>query len=661
MSLRAVLFHQINGLSRPQKRAVFLLVDAVLAPLAFCAAMIGQFHFGVSGVTIVFLVLLMGIAAFASTTFGLPRFKLNAYGRHAVGPTAKFAITVALGMLGLCQVFDIQIKPAETVFFGLLMFVGSVVSRFAMLGTLLWALRHGQTSCRVLIYGAGETGQQIVLALRNHQRIVTVGFLDDSVGLQSITVAGLPVWSPARLETAMRDLEVSRVLLALPSASAAKIAQITRKLKLLGLDVQALPSFERLAGTDISAVVDVFDQPGQFLGRTSFESHMPNSGAAYAGRVVLVSGAGGSVGSELCRQLLVHRPKALVLFERSEIALYTIERELRGLAPDVTLIPVLGSVSDARHALNTLVDTRAEVVFHAAAYKHVPLIEANPVAGLANNVIGTQVFADAAMAAGVARFVLISTDKAVRPKSVMGATKRMAEFVIHDLSKRSANTQFSTVRFGNVLGSSGSVLPLFKDQIARGGPVTLTHEDVTRYFMTIAEAARLMLMTGVFPQSDGVSDVFVLDMGRSVKIRDLAEQMIRAEGLSVKSAESPDGDIEIAVIGLRQGEKLHEDLSVDGEFLPTAHPKILRIKDTGLSDVAMARALNAAEAAFQSGDQLAARAVLARWVEGFPHAALGTGTNPSTARQTDKVSIAHRLPLAMQPVLKPYCHGPAPS
>ena len=225
MSLRAVLFHQINGLSRPRKRAVFLLVDAVLAPLAFCAAMIGQFHFGVSGSMIVFAVL-MGIAAFASATFGLPRFKLNAYGRHAVVPTAKFAIVVVLGMLALCQVCDIQIKPAETFFFGLLMFVGSVVSRFAMLATLLWALRHGQTSCRVLIYGAGETGQQIALALRNHQRIVTVGFLDDNVGLQSITVAGLPVLSPTRLETAMRDFGVSRILLALPSASTSKIAQI---------------------------------------------------------------------------------------------------------------------------------------------------------------------------------------------------------------------------------------------------------------------------------------------------------------------------------------------------------------------------------------------------------------------------------------------------
>ena len=622
MSPRAALFHQISALSRLQKRFMFLAVDTALAPAAFCTVMAGQSHLAWADLT-AFIISLCGLAAIASISFGLPRFKLNAYGRHALLPTIKFAIVIVLGLVALCQVSQTIIGLNEVVQFGMFLMLGSFVSRFAMLAILLWALRHGQTRCRVLIYGAGETGQQIALALRNHRHILAVGFLDDSVDLQSMTVAGLPVLSPARLESISQDYGVSRILLAMPSLSRSKLAQITRKLKLLGLDVQAVPSLAQLAGTDGSALVDASDQKGQFLGRTPLENNLPDLGSAYAGRVVLVSGAGGSVGSELCRQLIFHKPKALVLFERSEIALYTIDQELRDLAPDVAIVPILGSVTDKRHSFSTMVETGAEVVFYAAAYKHVPLVEANPVAGLANNVIGTRIFAEAAVTAGVAQFVLISTDKAVRPKSVMGATKRLAEFVVCDLSKRSPKTRFSTVRFGNVLGSSGSVMPLFRDQIACGGPVTLTHEDVTRYFMTLAEAARLVLLAGAFSQADSMGDVFVLDMGQSVKIRDLAEQMIKAEGLTVKSPDNPQGEIAIEVIGLRKGEKLHEEPLISGVSSPTSHPKILRAQETGLSEFSMAGALNAARAAVQSGDQLAARAVIWAWVDGYTEASLG--------------------------------------
>ena len=622
MSPRVALFHQISALSRLQKRFIFLAVDTALAPAAFCTVMVGQSHLAFAELT-AFIMALCGIAAVASISFGLPRFKLNAYGRHAVLPTVKFAVVVVLGLVALCQFSQTKISLNEALQFGTVLLLGSFVSRLALLAILLWALRHGQTRCRVLIYGAGETGQQIALALRNHKHILAVGFLDDSVDLQSITVAGLPVLSPARLEKILKNNGVSRILLAMPSLSRSKLAQITRKLKLLGLDVQAVPSLAQLAGTDSSALGDAPDQKGQFLGRTSLEDDLPDLGSAYAGRVVLVSGAGGSVGSELCRQLIFHKPKTLVLFERSEIALYTIDQELRDLAHDVAIVPVLGSVTDMRHSLGTMVETGAEVVFHAAAYKHVPLVEANPVAGLANNVIGTRIFAEAAVTAGVAQFVLISTDKAVRPKSVMGATKRLAEFVVCDLSKRSQGTRFSTVRFGNVLGSSGSVMPLFRDQIARGGPVTLTHEDVTRYFMTLAEAARLVLLAGAFPQADSMGDVFVLDMGRSIKIRDLAEQMIKAEGLTVKSPDNPQGEIGIEVIGLRKGEKLHEEPLIGWVSSPTPHPKILRAQETGLSEFSMASALNAARAAVQAGDQLAARAVIWAWVDGFQQASLG--------------------------------------
>jgi FlaA1/EpsC-like NDP-sugar epimerase len=344
--------------------------------------------------------------------------------------------------------------------------------------------------------------------------------------------------------------------------------------------------------------------------------------AAYSGRSILVSGAGGTIGSELCRQLLSYGPRKLVLYEMSEVALYDIDRELRA-RPDhgqTEIVPLLATVTDSRAARSAMSDHGIEVVLHAAAYKHVPLVEANPIAGMSNNVLGTRILADAADEAGVERFILISTDKAVRPANVMGASKRLAELVIQDLAKRSRQTVFSMVRFGNVLGSSGSVVPLFKEQIAKGGPITLTHDDVTRYFMTIAEAVKLVLLAGSFSQPGGAQsggDVFVLDMGKPMRIRDLAEQMVQAAGYTVRDAANPDGDIEIQMIGLRPGEKLHEELLIGEGLLTTPHSKILRAREGSLSELDMAKALQTLRNAMATGDAQAARAVAAAYVEGF--------------------------------------------
>jgi FlaA1/EpsC-like NDP-sugar epimerase len=320
------------------------------------------------------------------------------------------------------------------------------------------------------------------------------------------------------------------------------------------------------------------------------------------------------------------RPRRLVLLEMSELALYTIDRELREIAEGsaIEIVPVLGSTTDSRVTRAAMVEHAVEVVLHAAAYKHVPLVEANPIAGLYNNVIGTRILADAAMDAGVDRFVLISTDKAVRPCNVMGASKRMAELVIQDMAARSRRTRFSMVRFGNVLGSSGSVIPLFKEQIARGGPVTVTHEEVTRYFMTLSEAARLVLLAGSFPGANGC-DVFVLDMGKPIRIRDLAEQMIEAAGLTVRDAANPGGDIEIVVTGLRPGEKLHEELLIGEGLLTTPHPKILRAREASLSEVEIAKALARLGVAIGQGDAPGALAVLADTVEGYAPVAASRG------------------------------------
>ncbi len=642
MSPRAKLLHRVMALSRPGKRLIFLVVDMVLAVVVFAVVTAPTPGLISLQATLVLLVVAcMGAAA--SRAVGLPRIKLNAYGRHALLATAKYATLVTLGMIALCQVARIAIEPAGAAEIGLALFLGCIASRYAMLTLLQWILRQGAVRRRVLIYGAGDTGVQMALALRHHQHIVPVAFLDDDVHLQSVTVAGLPVVSPQRLEAALSDLAAYRVLLAMPSASNARLAQITKMLQALGLEVQVMPSFAKLVGTDTAAQPAAPEMHAQLLGRSELADDTPAVGTVLAGRVVLVSGAGGSVGSELCRQLIAHRPRRLILYERCELALYTIEREMRDLAGahDVDIVPILGSIIDARFARNTMIETGTEIVFHAAAYKHVPLVEANPVAGLANNVIGTHVFADAAISASVDQFVLISTDKAVRPRSVMGATKRLAELVIQDLAKRSARTRFSTVRFGNVLGSSGSVLPLFRDQIARGGPVTLTHDDVTRYFMTLAEAAQLVLLSTAFRHRPALGDSFVLDMGQPIRIRDLAERMILAKGLSVKSADNPSGDIEIVVTGLRQGEKLHEDLSVGGKLLPTSHPKIRRDQDTGLPHFAVASALKAARDAVRTGDQRAARAVLADWVDGFPR------IDDTSFNREATVTVWYAIPLAV--------------
>ncbi|SEN18457.1 Polysaccharide biosynthesis protein [Roseovarius tolerans] len=352
--------------------------------------------------------------------------------------------------------------------------------------------------------------------------------------------------------------------------------------------------------------------PAALLGRDALENELPDVNDVYSGRRILVTGAGGSIGSELCRQLVQCRPTRLILMDHGEHVLFQIERELRDLAPDLEIIPILGSVCDAALVNVLMRAKKIDVVLHAAAYKHVPLVESNAIEGMRNNVIGTRTVANAAREAGVERFILVSTDKAVRPTSVMGASKRFAEMIVQDLATRSDKTRFSMVRFGNVLGSSGSVIPVFADQIARGGPVTLTHPEVTRYFMTIPEAVRLVLLAGSFAR-DG--DVFVLDMGEPVAIQDIARRMIEASGYSVRDAANPRGDIEIEITGLRPGEKLHEELLIGSDMLTTPHPRILRAQEGHLSEIELAKALKSLSEAIETRDVTLLRSILAQWIE----------------------------------------------
>nr|WP_082224874.1 nucleoside-diphosphate sugar epimerase/dehydratase [Pseudorhodobacter antarcticus] len=621
------LFKFVDKLSRWQKKVVLASIDVVLAPLAFILSLVVLYERLPTGPFITHnlgvLVTLAALAGVASIALKMPNIKLNAYESREILRTGLMAALVTAALSVVAHWSSLAPSRMAVILFGLLFFLLAVGTRFAMLHVLLWVLRAGQTRQRVLIYGAGTTGMQLLAALRAHDRILPVAYVDDNPALHSMSAGGLRIFGSDKIADLAAQRNVNRVLLAMPSVPGPKLAQIARRLQMLGLTVMTVPSFAQLVG--IESLVDTLTpvEPNMFLGRDPVEKTMPQGADPYHGRVVLVSGAGGSVGSALCRQLLKSKPACIVLFEVSEIALYTIDRNLSALVTDgqTQIVAVLGSVTDSRMARMVMAEHKVDIVFHTAAYKHVPLVEANPIAGLANNVLGTRTLADAANEAGVKKFVLISTDKAVRPTNIMGGSKRLAELVVQDLAKRSQGTVFSMVRFGNVLGSSGSVIPLFKEQIAQGGPVTLTHEDVTRYFMTLAEAARLVLLAGSYSDATtvghGGGDVFVLDMGDPVKIRDLAQQMIEAAGLTVRDARAPDGDIEIVVTGLRPGEKVHEELLIGEGLLTTPHPKILRAQEQSLTELQMATALRALRAAVATGAADEARGVVLTYVEGY--------------------------------------------
>lgn len=620
---RSLLFRLVDNLSRRQKKFYLALIDVSLAPIAFLITTSVLYNalpdfafFQRNWITLLVLSALSGAFSFA---LKMPNIKLNAYESRGILRTGAMALLVAIAFSFVVEFSSMYFSRLGIILFGLIFFLLAVSARFAMLHLLQWVLRAGQARRHVLIYGAGRTGMQLLAALRSHDSILPIAFIDDNPALKSISAGGLRIYNSTQIQNLTTQYDVDRVLLAMPSVPAPKLAQIARKLQLMGLKVMSVPSFAQLVG--VERLVDTLTpvEPDTFLGRVPVENSALPGSEAYQGKTVLVSGAGGSVGTALCRQLLLSRPACIVLFEISEIALYTIERKLASLAEGTgtQIVAVLGSVTDSRMARAVMTEHKIEIVFHAAAYKHVPLVEANPIAGLANNVLGTRTLGDAANEAGVKKFVLISTDKAVRPTNIMGASKRLAELVVQDLAKRSQGTVFSMVRFGNVLGSSGSVIPLFKEQIANGGPITLTHEDVTRFFMTISEAARLVLLAGSYSDGSGGGDVFVLDMGEPVKIRDLAQQIIHAAGLTVRNAKHPDGDIEIIVTGLRPGEKLHEELLIGEGLLTTPHPKILRAQEQSLTELEMATALRALRTAVATGDADQARGIATTFVEGY--------------------------------------------
>ena len=524
-------------------------------------------------------------------------------------------ITLLLAGLGWSMGWPAPPRSSWVLFWFLLTGLSGAL-RFALRDVLLGWQRRGQaSSTAVVIYGAGAAGAQLAGALRFGHHHSLLAFVDDNPQLWGRSLAGVDVLPPQDLPR----LQAEQVLLAMPSLQRAARKRIVDQLQALGLAVLQVPSIEEI--TSGKARIDSLRPVAieQLLGRDPASAQPELLGGGIRGKVVLVSGAGGSIGSELCRQILCQAPRKLLLLERSEPSLYAIEQELqRG---GVELVPLLGSARDRVLVDWVLRQHGVEVIFHAAAYKHVPMVEANPLAALGNNLLATQVMATAAIAAGVERFTLISTDKAVRPTNVMGASKRAAELVVQALAQGSS-TCLSMVRFGNVLGSSGSVVPLFRKQIASGGPITLTHPEIVRYFMTIPEAAQLVIQSAVLARG---GDLFLLDMGEPVRIKSLAEQMVRLSGLSLRDAAHPEGDIEIVCTGLRPGEKLYEELLIDAASEPTAHPLIFRASEPGLPLEELWPLMQYMEAAIARHDIPAALDLLAELVPEWQRAAVRVG------------------------------------
>lgn len=621
------MYNAILNIPRGGKRAILLAIDTLLIPITLYISFVLRFginwvHANFQAVSLLFLTT-SAIGCAVILYLGLSRVKLRAFENQSIMRTALGACGISVAFSIVCVLFQLTSWVVVAPIFAVYFFAFSIGIRIAVQAILsvLADLQVGRK--RVLVYGAGQAGIQLVSALRQSLEVRPIAFIDDSIAMSGQIVAGLPVHPRRDLEALVERHRIDQVLLAVPSAPLTRRKELVEQLKPLNCEVLTLPSFVELINS--KGILDSLRPvaPDALLGRDKVELDLPEISESYAGKSVAVTGAGGSIGSELCRQLLNCGIEKLLLYDHSEFGLYSIHKELQALVNknDIKITPVLGSVTSETAVTSAFQKSGVQIVLHAAAYKHVPLVEENELEGLRNNVLGTKVVAEVARKLKLERFILVSTDKAVRPTNIMGATKRLAELTIQDMASRSKTTLFSMVRFGNVLGSSGSVIPLFKEQIARGGPLTVTHSDVTRYFMTIPEAARLVLIAGSFARG---GDVFVLDMGKPVKIKDLARSMVELSGLTIRDDDNPNGDIEIQISGLRPGEKLYEELLIGNDMLTTPHPKILRAQETSLSEIEVANVIKEIRTAIDNSDPGLGRFVVEKWVEGYHTAQVGS-------------------------------------
>lgn len=620
------------GLNRKAKFALLLATDAILCVVAVWIAFslrLGEWDLWSPAVAIVTL---------ACLALWLPLFVLRGTYRSIVRYMGSrtmlgFATSCMLMSLTLALVFTLNSVPGvprtiafiQPMVFGALLVISRLVARYILFDLLNQRSFAGFQS-RVLIYGAGSAGRQLAVSLRHEPGMILLGYVDDDDRLAGQHLDGVRVHSSNDVAAVIQQRDIDTILLAIPGLSRQQRERVVRKFDGIQVKVLTLPAMGDLFDGSVS-ISDLREiEVGDLLGRDPVPPHDLLLHKTIRGRSVMVTGAGGSIGSELCRQISLLQPASIILVEMTEHALYSIEGELREaqkdgrLGSDVQVHAELGNVADANTVRRLFDRWRPETVFHAAAYKHVPLVEENVIAGMRNNIFGTMHCALEAEKTGAKHFILISTDKAVRPTNVMGATKRVCELVLQALAARGSKTHFTMVRFGNVLGSSGSVVPRFQRQIRQGGPVTLTHRDVTRYFMTIPEAAQLVIQAGAMAEG---GEVYVLDMGEPVRIYDLARTMINLSGLSVRDADHPDGDIEICEIGLRKGEKLYEELLIGDAPRPTRHARIMQAREKLIEWSLLSPAIGQMEDALTLGDRESSMKLLCSLVPEYQSAKAG--------------------------------------
>jgi len=608
---------------RKLKQSLMILSDALAIYLAFYLSHVLRFnslypesfalrHFWES-------IVLIFIGVYVFSYLGLYRSIVRFLDHKLVLSVSKGSIILAITLLLLDNYFAASYSRSIPIIFGLVLFIYITFSRLAVRFYYSWLMNKSHNIKNVLIYGAGSAGHQLANSLLDSSTSIVRGFIDNNKKLIGGLISGIEVFGEHSIAHVIAKYKVSDIYLAIPSLNRSKRKEIISSLAQFGLHIQTIPSLQQLiSGESIDNIKELSIE--DILGRDVVGHNEKLINKISNNQSILISGAGGTIGSEISKQLLQNNAKKIILLEKSEFALYRINKDLIQISEKLNIssteiIPILGNASAQNDIENIFINHEIDTIFHAAAYKHVPLVESNPFTGVSNNVFSTLTLAKLSIKYSISRFVLISTDKAVRPTNIMGASKRISELILQNLaSRKSVKTIFSMVRFGNVLDSSGSVVPLFREQLRSGGPLSVTHKNITRFFMMISEASSLVMQAGAMAKG---GEVFLLDMGKPVKILDLAKNMIRLSGFQIKDQENPDGDIEIVFSGLRPGEKLYEELLVNAKSERTNHPMIFSASENFYDDKQTQNILDELKNAILDRNETKLKITLTKYVEGY--------------------------------------------